>query len=519
MKGFGFDAVLKRNANRTRRDSAMKTHLNHLTSVVRATGALVFICSATEQRGTAASVNTGPLSTVRTEHTMTLLPNGKVLVVAGRKPGGGFFSSCELYDPASGTWSSTGSLNSEVEDQRATLLLNGKLLITGGYGKEGPRSVAERYDPDAGTWTVTGPMNSARADHTATLLRDGRVLVAGGLGSGNNIRNPLSSAEIYSPASGKWTSTGSLNFGRSSHKASLLPDGRVLVAGGAGEDAISLASAELYDPATGTWTMTSPMNVARTDHKPLLLPGGKVMVLGGFNDAGPLSSVELYNPTIGKWAATGNMIQSRLWNSVTLLPSGKVLVIGGASRCDGNHCVLASTELYDPATEKWTAAGTLITARVIDHVALLLNVKVLVAGGYNLSGRLVSSELFEPDAGPAPSPASGTTLPVSILSAGGTAALGANNVSPMTKSVEPVGVRVTEIILTDSARLPNGSFQFTFTNTPGLSFTVFGTTNLAEPVESWQARGGPVEILPGRYQFTDPHATNSVHWFYRVRSP
>ncbi len=450
---------------------------------------------------------------------MTLLPNGRVLVVGGCNPKGVLLLECELYDPASGTWSPTGSLDSGVMDQRATLLLNGKLLITGGYTKDGPRAVAECYDPDSEAWTVTTPMASPRGDHTATMLRDGRVLVVGGLGTTNHIRNPLSSAEIYDPVSGKWTPTKSLSVARSSHKATLLPDGRVLVAGGAGDGAEALASAELYDPASGTWTLTGPMNVARTDHKPVLMPGGKVMVLGGFNDAGPLASVELYEPASGKWKTTGNMIERRLWNSVTLLPSGKVLVIGGSSTCNGEYCVLATTELYDPATETWTAAGSLTTPRVIDHVALLLNGKVLVAGGYNRSGKLTECELFEPDPGPPPVPARLPTLTRSIARLTGAAIPSSNTVSPVAVATTSLAVRVTEIILTDSARLPNGAFQFTFTNSPGMSFTVLGTTNLGEPVENWQARGGPVEILPGRYQFTDPHATNSVQWFYRVRSP
>ncbi len=496
----------------------MNFHLQQRPSPVRVLVAVSLLFRLTGGFGLAASISTGPLSTVRLERTMNLLPGGKVLVAGGCVTNGGSVLYCELYDPATGTWSRTGSLNAEVLDQRATLLLNGKLLITGGYAKGGgPRAVAECYQPETGSWTMVASMNTPRGDHTATLLRDGRVLVAGGLGTNNNIHHPLSGAEIYDPASDQWTPTGPMNIARSSHKATLLPDGRVLVVGGAGDAAEPLASAELFDPATGQWTMTGPMNVARTDHKPLLLPGGKVMVLGGFNDAGPLASVELYDPTHGKWRTTGSMIEPRQWNSVTLLASGKVLVVGGSSRCNGEYCVLATTELYDPVTEKWSAAGSLMTPRVIDHVALLLDGKVLVAGGYNRSGFLVSSELFEPEDTLAPSPASHS--PAAVADTTGAATSTGGSPSSATVPAAFRVARVTDIVLTDSARLPNGMFQFTFTNTPGLSFTVFGTTNLAEPVESWLLRGGPVEILPGRYQFTDPHATNSTQWFYRVRSP
>ena len=136
------------------------------------------------------------------------------------------------------------------------------------------------------TFGNTGSLNTARYFHTATLLPNGKVLVAGGAGSSGNY---LASAELYNPASGSWTPTGSLANARYAHTATLLPNGKVLVAGGAG------TSTELYDPASGTWAVTGNLATGRLYHTATLLPNGKVLVAGGDN-IGSLASAELYDP-------------------------------------------------------------------------------------------------------------------------------------------------------------------------------------------------------------------------------
>jgi len=138
----------------------------------------------------------------------------------------------------------------------------------------------------SGTWTATGSLITARYPHTATLLPNGKVLVAGG----QDYSTIFASAELYDPASGTWTATGSLNTGRHSHTATLLPNGQVLVAGGPGTNGVTTASAELYDPASGTWMATGSLNTARFQHTATLLPDGKVLVAGGSGD----TSAELY---------------------------------------------------------------------------------------------------------------------------------------------------------------------------------------------------------------------------------
>jgi N-acetylneuraminic acid mutarotase len=123
-------------------------------------------------------------------------------------------------------------------------------------------------------------MTTARRDHTATLLPNGKVLVAGGL-SGNQF---LSSAELYDSATGTWSPTGSMRSPRRFHTATLLPNGKVLVAGGTDSNGISTNSAELYDPATQTWTPTGPPATGRFRHTATLLSNGKVLITGGFGN-------------------------------------------------------------------------------------------------------------------------------------------------------------------------------------------------------------------------------------------
>jgi hypothetical protein len=242
-------------------------------------------------------------------------------------------------------------------------------------------------------WEYTGSLKTARFHHTATLLPDGRVLVAGG----EDQMNALASAELYDPATGTWSDTGSLNTARDSHTATLLPNGMVLVAGGRETiPGIGLANAEVYHPATGTWSPTGSLDTGRVYHTATLLPNGIVLVAGGQEIDGIfLASAELYDPATGTWSPTGSLDTRRRFHTATLLPNGMVLVAGGE---DDRLRALASADLYDPATATWLATGSLNTARY-DHTATLLpNGMVLVTGGARGYGKapLASAELYDP---------------------------------------------------------------------------------------------------------------------------
>jgi len=220
------------------------------------------------------------------------------------------------------------------------------------------------------------------------------------------------------PAVGTWRQTASMSVARKLHTATLLPDGKVLVAGGmdSDDDASfkSLASAELYDPGRGTWSATGSMLHPRAWHTATLLPNGLVLVAGGQcpglyektcpaveDPSGAMPDAELYDPKTGTWTATGSMISPRFQHTATLLADGRVLAAGAELAPD---LFIAATELYDPATGRWTATGDLLTARWQHFAVGLPDGGALVAGGYGATSptthALVNSvELYGPGTG------------------------------------------------------------------------------------------------------------------------
>jgi N-acetylneuraminic acid mutarotase/(2Fe-2S) ferredoxin len=350
---------------------------------------------------------TGNLNIPRVNHTATLLANGKVLVVGGyggNRPLNNPELSAELYDPVTGSWSVTGGLGMPRLGHTATLLPNGKVLVAGGApssGSDPSLNSAELYDPNTGQWSPTGNLNTGRQGHTATLLQDGKVLVAGGFtGGATNGNCPCfifvtNSAEIYDPATGIWSVIASLNTERGSHTATVLQNGEILVAGGTNgginsdANTVPITNAELYDPRTGRWSVTASLNAPRESHTATLLPDGKVLAAAGDYT----ETVELYDPSTGVWSFTGSLTNAGSGNTATLLPDGKVLVVGGG----WGGSSLNTAELYDPNTGTWSATASPNTGRSGHTATLLQNGNVVVAGGCNdncFDSLISSAELY-----------------------------------------------------------------------------------------------------------------------------
>jgi hypothetical protein len=252
-----------------------------------------------------------------------------------------------------------------------------------------------------GTWAVTGRLNVSRNGHTATLLPNGRVLAAGGLtntANGRIIYTTLKSAELYDPATGTWSYTGNLMQPRESHTATLLQDGQVLVAGGYDPQInsgsfVSLNSAELFDPATGQWHPTGSFNTITGHPYTVLLADGRVLAVGTSTPGAPnrTYSAELYDPATGTWSnTTAPLTLGPDLGSLTRLASGKVLGLGG------DFTAVKSAELYDPATRTWNSAGFLNVIQNVVTASLLHNGNVLVTGW---TGSSPGAELYDPYTG------------------------------------------------------------------------------------------------------------------------
>jgi hypothetical protein len=407
------------------------------------------------------------------------LQDGKVLLIGGIDETGSFaLANTQMFDPVSEKWNASGSMKTPRAFHTAVTLKNGKVLVAGGGGgtPEIPETfgTAELYDPTTGEWSETGSLLAPRAFGSMICLPNGKVLMAGGSPdfTGSFL---TASSEVYDPEMEKWIATGPMTSPRVGFYLCLLKDGKVFAASGRDETGALTTTAEIYDPATGKWSATTSLPEAGVGQASMLADGR--ILFGGSSESTNLTTRSyVYDPTTTLWTQTGDMSEPRVSGYAVLLTNGKVICAGGANSLDQNTGFpISSVDIYDPATGTWSLGPELSMPRLFHVANLLINGKVLYAGGFNGAVVLETAELYD--------------------------AATATGTQP----------RITEV-----ARMPDGAFQLGFTNVPGATFTVHVKTDVTST--GGVLIGAARENSPGKFQFKDQSVEMNARRFYYVRT-
>jgi N-acetylneuraminic acid mutarotase len=389
-----------------------------MTSCALAAGVLVGLAAATPATPAAAATAgsftaTGSLNVVRANETATLLPDGDVLVAGGQDASGVPLSSAELYDPSQGVWTVVASMPVAVTQATATLLPDGDVLVAGGESNvTGPLAATgdcELYDPTTNAWSTTGALVAGTAGYAASaalLPASGEVLYVGGLSGPGATASSIDSSELYNPSAGTWALTvGQPSLGVAQAAAAVLTNGEVLLAGGVTESAGALAVTnvtQLFQPATGMWTSGATMPVGVAEATTTVLKDASVLVAGGESSPTGLATAasQLYDPTTAAWSTAGSLPVASFAATASLLSTGGVLYAGGLTAASG--APTTSAAVFNPSSSQWTATGSMLVARGDDAAEVLGNGAVLVAGGQAASGVTGDSELYATAAQTAP---------------------------------------------------------------------------------------------------------------------
>lgn len=329
------------------------------------------------------------LGDVRGETSAATLDDGRVVVVGGGL-GDQALGATELFDPDTGNWTETEGLATARRGHELVELADGRVMVSGGIAGSEVLASAEVYDPADGSWTSAADMSQPRLGHTMTRLADGRVLAAGGAGGDTGDVEveaqvvPGRTAEVYDPEADAWTPVDDMVASRFDHTATVLGDGRVLLAGGLSlsDDTVAPTdSAELFDPSGGSFSRASSMQGPRADHAAVALEDGRVLVAGGDRGSRTTAAVEIFDFDRGAWSGAASLNRARRGHAATVLADGAVLVSGGESVQDGTRTSLGDAEHYDLDADVWHQAGEMGCPRSRHGQARLADGSVLAVGG------------------------------------------------------------------------------------------------------------------------------------------
>ncbi|MDX6556295.1 MAG: hypothetical protein QOD86_2490 [Miltoncostaeaceae bacterium] len=342
----------------------------------------------------------------RTGGAAVALPDGRVLAIGGILLAGTGQATVDRYDPATKVWSPVHSMSGARGIPIVVRLNDGRVLVAGGaaVGDSGfaPMTTAELYDPATDTWTpAANAMSVARAavdsSRPATVLPDGRVLLAGGA------QLPSAAVDIFDPATNAFTPGAPMGHPRSLAGQTRLADGRVLVVGGVDVGG-ELATAEVYDPAAGTWTdVAGILTTPRAAPGLFALPNGRVLVVGGgeapsFPVIAGTTATEVLDPATGQFAPAGTMSTPHNGGSAAQLPDGRVVVAGGTA-ASVNDPPSTAVDIFDPANGTWRVGPPLPSAVVL-AAAAEVGGRVLLAGGAQGLNGVAITQVYVPDAPP-----------------------------------------------------------------------------------------------------------------------
>lgn len=322
-----------------------------------------------------------PSPIARTRAGNVLLGGGRVLQVGGASPNPTYWANTETFAVDEGAFVPVGELSTGRAESTVVALPNGGALSFGGIISLSDfvlATLVEEWDPGALAWSVRGNLRSNRIRHTATLLQDGRVLVAGGAAAGGPIEER--DAEIWVPGAGSRSPANEMLSRRAAHTATRFADGRVLLVGGydLGTGA-AIAECEWFDPASDTFVVGPTLRTARFYHAAVPLAGGRVLVVGGEREGIQLlSSGEVFDPATGKFEPTGAMQTARTEVRAVPLLGGAVMVAGGATEVSATDRV----EVWSESTGTWHQWNARLPERRAGHTLhVLADGRVMLLGG------------------------------------------------------------------------------------------------------------------------------------------